>query len=67
MRILAKSNFNEYRLKHGYSIQTLADTAGIAYRTAFRVENRHPVRPTTARKICDTFRCEFDEVFRIEQ
>lgn len=65
MKIVAKQIFREYRLKHGYSIQSLAKKSGTSYRTIYRLEIGHSAYPNTARKICAALKCTFDDVFKV--
>lgn len=67
MKIIAKQIFREYRLKRGFSIQSLAKEAGASYRTVYRLETGHSVYPQTAKKICLALKCKFDDAFQIKK
>jgi len=67
VKIIAKNSLRELRMKRGFSIETFAKVAGIAYVTACHVENGTTAYPMTTKKICAALKCEFDEIFNIIQ
>jgi DNA-binding Xre family transcriptional regulator len=67
MKIVAKSNFTDQRLRRGLSIELLSRKAHVSPRTVFRAEHKKPIYPKIAGKICTALECEFDDVFEIRK
>lgn len=66
MKIVAKSVFQEKRMKSGLSMKTLSEKANISVRTVFRAEHGIPVYPVVAGKICSALNCSFDDIFLLK-
>jgi DNA-binding Xre family transcriptional regulator len=67
MKIVAKNNFADQRLKHGLSMELLSEKADVALLTVFLAEHRSPIYPKTAGKLCAALNCNFDDIFEIRK
>ena len=67
MRITAKETFKRVRAIKGYSIQGLAREMDVNASVVFNIEKGKPIRPETAKKVCEALEEEFDQLFIITE
>lgn len=66
MRVFAKENFKEVRMKKGYGLVKLSELIGISKQGLAQVENRtNGISPERARLVLDILEVEFDEIFEL--
>lgn len=65
MKIFAKNELKEVRMKRGFSLRSLAAAAGVSYSSLSHIENCCPLSPTTAQKICTALSANFDDLFEL--
>ena len=67
MKIKARENFTDIRIRKGFSITGLAKAMKVNASVVFNMEKgRRGVRPATARKVCEALNEDFDTLFIIE-
>lgn len=68
MKIKTKVSELEKRiLIAGFSKLSFVKAAGMSYQTLFRLlDGGRNASPYMAKKICETLKCEFDELFEID-
>jgi DNA-binding XRE family transcriptional regulator len=69
VKIKKKENYIEIRIvKSGYTITSFAKKIGISKNSMSQIVrgNQYP-NPETAKKICDTLKCKFDDIFATEE
>lgn len=68
MRIYAKKDMVRYRLIAGFSIEELAQKAGVNQATISYIENqKRSPSPATAKKICEALGQPFNILFEIKE
>ena len=65
MKIKAIDSFTTYRIKKGYSINSLAEVMDVNPSVVYRMEQGKFIRPITARKVCDVLKEPFEKLFII--
>lgn len=66
MKIYAKKNFKEIRMKKGYSIVGLAEKTEISKQALGQIERRiNGISPENSQKIISTLNTEFDSIFEL--
>ena len=66
MKIKARTDFSEMRIKKGYSITGLAQVMKVNPSVVFHMERGNSVRPATAKKACEALNEPFENLFIIE-
>lgn len=66
MKIVIKDNFTEIRIRKGYSVTELAKLMQVNPSVVFRMEQRKPIRPATAKKASVALNEAFETLFTIE-
>jgi transcriptional regulator with XRE-family HTH domain len=66
MKVFAKENFREIRIKKGFSIVLLAEVVGMTKQAIGQIERRlNGVSPEKSQEILKTLGVEFDDVFEL--
>ena len=65
--VYSKASFKETRIKSGFSLRSISKAAGLTPAVLCRLEKGGAILPSTARKVCEVMKCEFDELFEIKQ
>jgi transcriptional regulator with XRE-family HTH domain len=66
MKVFAKENFREIRIRKGFSIVLLAEIVGMTKQAIGQIERRlNGVSPEKSQEILKALGVEFDEVFEL--
>ena len=67
MKVFAKKELRQARMKHGFSLRALAQASGVAHVNLCHIENGSALTPTTAQKICAALGANFDDIFELKE
>lgn len=66
MKVFAKENFKEMRIKKGFSIVSLAEIVGMTKQAIGQIERRsNGVSPEKSQEILKVLELDFDDIFEL--